>query len=396
MHAGSPLLIVAGAGSGKTRVLTHRIGWLLAERQRAPRRDHVDHLHQQGRGRDEGAGRRAGRAAGPTRCGCPRSTRCACGSCAARPSTSACAARSPSTTPTTPAGWSASSRATWSSTRRSSPPARVAAQISNLKNELLGPDDAAERATNEYERKVAEVYGVYQARLRTANAFDFDDLIMETVALLQRLPAVAEYYRRRFRHVLVDEYQDTNHAQYVLVRELVAPADAGARAGRAVRGRRLRPVDLRVPRRQHPQHHRVRAGLPERAHDPAGAELPLHPDASSRRPTPSSRATRTAATSACGPTRATARRSSATSRTTSTTRPRSSPGRSTGWSTPARSATPTSPSSTGRTPSPGCSRTCSCGSGCRTRSSAGCGSTSAGRSATRWPTCGCCPTRRTP
>ena len=69
--------------------------------------------------------------------------------------------------------------------------------------------------------------------------------------------------------------------------------------------------------------------------------------------------------------------------------------RSTGWSTPARSATPTSPSSTGPTPSPGSSRTCSCGSGCRTRWSAACGSTSAGRSATRWPTCGCCPTRRT-
>jgi DNA helicase-2/ATP-dependent DNA helicase PcrA len=106
-------------------------------------------------------------------------------------------------------------------------PRAVAAQISNLKNELLGPDDAVERATNDYERKVAEVYGVYQARLRIANAFDFDDLIMETVALLQRLPAVAEYYRRRFRHVMVDEYQDTNHAQYVLVRELVAPADEG-------------------------------------------------------------------------------------------------------------------------------------------------------------------------
>ncbi|MCO5606206.1 hypothetical protein L7F22_060393 [Adiantum nelumboides] len=103
-------------------------------------------------------------------------------------------------------------------------PRALAAQISNLKNELLSPDDASERAGTEHERRIAEVYGVYQARLRQANAFDFDDLIMETVSLLQRLPAVAEYYRRRFRHVLVDEYQDTNHAQYELVRQLVAPA----------------------------------------------------------------------------------------------------------------------------------------------------------------------------
>jgi DNA helicase-2/ATP-dependent DNA helicase PcrA len=106
----------------------------------------------------------------------------------------------------------------------------LAVQISNLKNELISAEDAAAAALNDHERTVAEVYATYQARLRTANAFDFDDLIMETVALLQRLPAVAEYYRRRFRHVLVDEYQDTNHAQYVLVRELVAPAVAGAAA----------------------------------------------------------------------------------------------------------------------------------------------------------------------
>ena len=69
-------------------------------------------------------------------------------------------------------------------------------------------------------RTVASVYGEYQRRLRAANALDFDDLIGETVAVLQAFPEIAQYYRRRFRHVLVDEYQDTNHAQYVLVREL--------------------------------------------------------------------------------------------------------------------------------------------------------------------------------
>ena len=79
---------------------------------------------------------------------------------------------------------------------------------------------------------------MYQARLREANALDFDDIIMTTVHLLQAFPDVAEHYRRRFRHVLVDEYQDTNHAQYTLVRELVGPGRSEAgRPRRAVRRR---------------------------------------------------------------------------------------------------------------------------------------------------------------
>jgi len=230
VHAGSPLLIVAGAGSGKTRVLTHRIGWLLAERHVHPgeimsitftnkaaaeMKERVDAL----------VGRRSMAMWVSTfHSMCVRILRREAKHLGMRSQFSVYDA---------------------DDTRRlvglvardlELDPKKfaargLAAQISNLKNELLGPDDAAERATNEFERKVAEVYGIYQARLRSANAFDFDDLIMETVALLQRLPAVAEYYRRRFRHVLVDEYQDTNHAQYVLVRELVAPAYAGAEPG---------------------------------------------------------------------------------------------------------------------------------------------------------------------
>jgi DNA helicase-2/ATP-dependent DNA helicase PcrA len=74
-----------------------------------------------------------------------------------------------------------------------------------------------------HEQTRAEVYKLYQQRLREANAMDFDDLIMTTVNLLQAFPDTAEHYRRRFRHVLVDEYQDTNHAQYVLVKELTKP-----------------------------------------------------------------------------------------------------------------------------------------------------------------------------
>src|ERR1700753_1176201 len=103
-------------------------------------------------------------------------------------------------------------------------PRLLANAISNLKNELIDPDQAVSNLTDESDdlaRTVASVYGEYQRRLRTANALDFDDLIGETVAVLQTFPQIAEHYRRRFRHVLVDEYQDTNHAQYVLVRELV-------------------------------------------------------------------------------------------------------------------------------------------------------------------------------
>ncbi len=97
-------------------------------------------------------------------------------------------------------------------------------RISNLKNELIGPEQAASEAEvtrNPFDEVVARVYREYQVRLRAANALDFDDLIGETVRIFREHPEVAEYYRRRFRHVLVDEYQDTNHAQYALVSALV-------------------------------------------------------------------------------------------------------------------------------------------------------------------------------
>ncbi|WP_051260004.1 UvrD-helicase domain-containing protein [Corynebacterium sputi] len=106
----------------------------------------------------------------------------------------------------------------------------LSSAISNLKNELTGPTEAlaeAESTRNPFDTTVARVYGEYQRRLRGANALDFDDLIGETVRIFKEHPQVAEYYRRRFRHVLVDEYQDTNHAQYALVRELVGRAGEG-------------------------------------------------------------------------------------------------------------------------------------------------------------------------
>src|SRR5580693_1407393 len=105
-------------------------------------------------------------------------------------------------------------------------PRLLANGISNLKNELIDPQQAVANLSDDdhaddLARTVAAVYSEYQHRLRAANALDFDDLIGETVAVLQAFPQIAQHYRRRFRHIMVDEYQDTNHAQYVLVRELV-------------------------------------------------------------------------------------------------------------------------------------------------------------------------------
>ena len=102
------------------------------------------------------------------------------------------------------------------------PPKAMAAQVSNPKNELIDYETFASRAQTARDKALAEAYSEYQRRLVEAGAMDFDDLIMVTVNLFQAMPEVAEQYRRRFRHVLVDEYQDTNHAQYILIRELVS------------------------------------------------------------------------------------------------------------------------------------------------------------------------------
>ncbi|MEA4944193.1 MAG: UvrD-helicase domain-containing protein, partial [Propionicimonas sp.] len=98
--------------------------------------------------------------------------------------------------------------------------------VSNCKNELVDHETARSRASGGNEEVYADAYTEYQRRLKAANALDFDDLIMTTVHLLQAFPDLREQYRRRFRHVLVDEYQDTNHAQYVLVRELCSSSHA--------------------------------------------------------------------------------------------------------------------------------------------------------------------------
>src|SRR5207247_383398 len=85
-------------------------------------------------------------------------------------------------------------------------------RISDAKNNLKGPAEFAADAAGPFERRIADVYAGYQTALRASGALDFDDLIAESVRLLEQHPEVGEKYRRRFQHVLVDEYQDTNHA----------------------------------------------------------------------------------------------------------------------------------------------------------------------------------------
>jgi DNA helicase-2/ATP-dependent DNA helicase PcrA len=224
LHEGTPLLIVAGAGSGKTAVLTRRIAYLLAAREvgvgqvlaitftnkaAAEMRERVVQL----------VGPRARSMWVSTfHSTCVRILRNQASLLPGLNSNFSIYDADDSRRLLLMIG-----KDMGLDTKRYSP-RLLANGISNLKNELIGPEQAAEEASEAGEdlpRIIADVYSEYQRRLRAANALDFDDLIGETVAVLQAFPQIAQYYRRRFRHILVDEYQDTNHAQYVLVRELV-------------------------------------------------------------------------------------------------------------------------------------------------------------------------------
>jgi len=224
VHAGSPLLIVAGAGSGKTRVLTNRIAYLLGERGVHPGEilaiTFTNKAAAEMRERVEALiGPRARMMWVSTfHSACVRILR---------------REHEHLGLPSSFTIYDADdSRRLMGQVARDldldtkrNPPRGLLAAVSALKNELVDHESARDAAQSEREAQIAEVYGVYQNRLIAARALDFDDLIMTTVNLFQAFPAVAETYRRRFRHVLVDEYQDTNHAQYVLVRELVGRPD---------------------------------------------------------------------------------------------------------------------------------------------------------------------------
>ena len=233
-HRGTPLLVVAGAGSGKTRVLTRRIAYLLATG--AARPGEVLAITFTNKAAAEMRERVTAQIGPRARAMwvstfhslCVRILRAEARYLPVASSfTIYDAADSQRLVALVAEGANLDSKKHTART--------LAAAISNLKNDLVTPEIARQRADSEYDRLVADIYDGYQRRLESAAAYDFDDLIMQTVLLLQARPTVAEHYRRRFRHVLVDEYQDTNYAQYVLVRELVGrPARGDAAAGRDV------------------------------------------------------------------------------------------------------------------------------------------------------------------
>lgn len=219
-HRGAPLLVVAGAGSGKTRVLTRRIAYLLAAGGAHPGEilaitfTNKAAAEMRERVADMIGARSRAMWVSTFHSMCVRILRAEAIHIGVRSSfTIYDSADSQRLVQMVASDLNIDTKKVSART--------LAGAVSNLKNELIEPATATERADSDLDKMVAQVYAGYQARLRKASAFDFDDLIMETVSLLQRLPAVAEHYRRRFRHVLVDEYQDTNHAQYMLVRELV-------------------------------------------------------------------------------------------------------------------------------------------------------------------------------
>ena len=241
LHAGSPVLVVAGAGSGKTRVLTRRIAHLVSQRDQHPGSilaiTFTNKAAAEMRQRVvELVGNRAKLMWVSTfHSACVRILRSDIDRFGMSKSFSIYD--------------DADSKRLMSLVCREHeldpkrfPVRAVMNAVSNYKNELIDFEQALAEADSPPRKVFANAYADYQRRLAAANALDFDDLIMTTVHLFQAFPDVREKYRRRFRHVLVDEYQDTNHAQYALVRELCSEATGAVVPGSPV----VEPAELMV------------------------------------------------------------------------------------------------------------------------------------------------------
>ncbi|MBU5467959.1 DNA helicase PcrA [Virgibacillus sp. MSJ-26] len=218
-HTEGPLLIMAGAGSGKTRVLTHRIAYLIKEKSVAPRNIlAITFTNKAAREMKS----RVSKLVGPEGDYMWVSTFHSMCVRILRRDIDRIGYNSNFTILDSSDQLSVVKQVLRNlniDTKQFEPRAMLN-RISGAKNELINPEEFSEHVGNFYDRQVAKVYDAYQKMLRKNQSLDFDDLIMETIHLFKRVPEVLEYYQRRFQYIHVDEYQDTNHAQYYLVKQL--------------------------------------------------------------------------------------------------------------------------------------------------------------------------------
>jgi superfamily I DNA/RNA helicase len=221
LHVDGPLLVVAGAGSGKTRVLTHRVAHLIRAHGVKPNEIlAITFTNKAAAEMRERLERTLGRTA---RAIWILTFHAACGRILRREA-ERLGYRS-SFTIYDQADQVRLVKACLEELGKDPKrftPRGIHAQISNAKNQLISPEEYAARVASFWDQTVAEVYELYQRRLFASNAVDFDDMLMLTVQVLERFPEALERWQSTFRHVLVDEYQDTNHAQYRLLQLLAA------------------------------------------------------------------------------------------------------------------------------------------------------------------------------
>ncbi|HTZ05191.1 MAG TPA: UvrD-helicase domain-containing protein [Gaiellaceae bacterium] len=216
-----PLLVIAGAGSGKTRVLTRRIAHLLAAVGVKP--PEILAITFTNKAAAEMRERVADLVGPPARGSWVMTFHAACGRILRRE-----APRLGYKTNFTIYDSADQVRLTKQCLEeldrdpKRFTPRGIHSQISNAKNQLVSPAEYAERVASFYDQTVADVYDLYQRRMFTSNAVDFDDMLFLTVDVLERFPEALERWQRSFRYVLVDEYQDTNHAQYRFLQLLAA------------------------------------------------------------------------------------------------------------------------------------------------------------------------------
>src|ERR671935_2987881 len=219
LHTEGPLLVIAGAGSGKTRVLTYRVAHLISACGVKPNEILAITFTNKAAGE---MGNRLEALLGPTsRAIWILTFHAACGRILRREAPRL-GYRS-NFTIYDQADQVRLVKACLDELERDPKrfvPRGIHAQISNAKNQLVGPDEYSRRVSSFYDQTVADVYQLYQRRLHASNAVDFDDLLMLTVEVLDRFPEALARWRKAFRYVLVDEYQDTNHAQYRLLQLL--------------------------------------------------------------------------------------------------------------------------------------------------------------------------------